>query len=1720
MRRTKLFRAALLTLALLLLLGGASGAAFADSADDSAAVGWSVSAKDGEGKDVTLSSAEEVAEKLGEGFALDCGKDGQGAPITAPTVADLRRAGIKITPPAGYTIGSVLLVAEGGEPASGSRSLLSLASPSLAGGNAVTLPAAIFADDYDAAAVGCVFNGSADKYILQIVLDRVAPAEQITLQYGAGTMASSLGDTALVSGGNTAVFPLSSGAASGQIASLDTAVADTALRSFGKRFTGWKLVLPNGASTLLAGGESFSLSCSAALEAQWEDVIVFTFTGGEKFYDGTPLIGSYSQIGRVKDGDELTIPEDALTLSRTDAGESNATLDLSRVSVTRGGTDVTAEYEFAVIPAALRVVQRGVTFTVADVNCEYDGSAHAPAAYSVSAGELVKGHSASAVYSGQQTLPGSSTGSAVFTIRDENGSNVTANYNVSVINATISVAVRSEKQPLTVTVRDVEKEYDGSTELKAEYSLSSGSLFGSDRLVAQSFSGSVSGVGTGSVEGSFAVYNAETDVSDNYEITVVPGELTIKPRALVLTADSAEKAFDGTPLTKDGFTLTSGTLAADHSVTAAVTGSQTEAGSSPNKIGEASVKVTDKDGGDVTALYSFRLEDGVLTVKARPITLTALSASKSYDGQPLTSDGFQISSGELVSGHEVTASVTGSQTDPGSSANVIEKNSVKVTDASGKDVTANYEFSLVDGLITVTARSEKQPLTVTIQDVEKEYDGSADVKADYSLSSGSLFGSDRLVAQSFSGSISGVGTGSVEGSFAVYSAQKDMSDNYAITVVPGKLRIKPRALVLTADSAQKEYDGAPLTKDGFTLTSGTLAAGHSITASVIGSQTEVGSSANVIEKSSVKITDASGKDVTANYTFSLVDGSITVTTRSKGTPLTVTIQDVEKDYDGSADVKAEFSLTSGSLFSGDRLVAQSFSGSISGAGTGSVEGSFAVYNGETDVSGNYEITVVPGKLTIKPRALVLTADSAKKEYDGEPLVSESCQISAGELVDGHKLTASVTGSQTVPGSSANVIGKSSVKITDASGKDVTANYTLSLVDGSITVTARSKKAPLTVTIKDTQKEYDGGTDVNAEYSLSSGSLLGSDRLAAQSFSGSISSVGTGSVKGSFTVFNGETDVSENYEISVVPGKLTIKPRALVLTADSAEKAFDGTPLTKDGFTLTSGTLMADHLVTATVTGSQTEVGSSANKIGAATVKVTDKDGKNVTGLYSIRLVDGTLTVKSVSAPTAITITMKDAEKVYDGTALSSKEYTISSGSLAEGDTLVLGTVTGEQTDAGSSSVTAAFTVKNGEKDVTSMYTITVVSGKLTVKERPITVTAASASKVFDGRALTANSYQISTGELVKGHKLTASVTGSQTALGSSANIVDKSSVKITDASGKDVTANYSVTTAAGTLTVNRDPVTAITLTVGDGSKVYDGKPYRFIDADIRVSSGSLPAGYKIEATFNPEAPVDVGKYDVTIKSVTIRNAAGADVTSQFNITRAKGSFTITARPLVIETKAANKVYDGTALTERSTPTITGRAEGHQVTLRITGSQTKVGSSENTVADVKITDKESGANVTKNYAISYQYGLLTVSEAVEGSAEAGSYKWVNGSSGTLYIRFDHAYDGFEGLQVDGKDVDRSNYTSSSGSTDIWLKSAYLNTLSSGTHTLTAKYAGGETVKTSFSVEGKRTTRTGDNSRLGLWLLILATALVAFFAAAWYLFLGKNRRWKKKSAKKNK
>ena len=129
---------------------------------------------------------------------------------------------------------------------------------------------------------------------------------------------------------------------------------------------------------------------------------------------------------------------------------------------------------------------------------------------------------------------------------------------------------------------------------------------------------------------------------------------------------------------------------------------------------------------------------------------------------------------------------------------------------------------------------------------------------------------------------------------------------------------------------------------------------------------------------------------------------------------------------------------------------------------------------------------------------------------------------------------------------------------------------------------------------------------------------------------------------------GPTSVTQNYKpkFQVV---LRITSRPLTLTAASATKVYDGTPLTNNSFTVTS-TLGDGDAVSATVNGTLTCLGEADNVIDAATVQVMHDNGNgtftDVTSDYTpVTLVDGLLKVTPVTTgffcPASITITLRE-----------------------------------------------------------------------------------------------------------------------------------------------------------------------------------------------------------------------------------------------------------------------------------------------------------------------------------------------------------------------------------------------------------------------------------------------------------------------------------------------
>ena len=110
--------------------------------------------------------------------------------------------------------------------------------------------------------------------------------------------------------------------------------------------------------------------------------------------------------------------------------------------------------------------------------------------------------------------------------------------------------------------------------------------------------------------------------------------------------------------------------------------------------------------------FEDRTGEGTVTITPRPLTITAGSASKRHDGQPLTDASYTITGGSLAEEQELTSvTVTGSQTDVGSSANVPSAAVIKTIvpetaeAQTPREVTANYAITYLNGTLTVTRRS-------------------------------------------------------------------------------------------------------------------------------------------------------------------------------------------------------------------------------------------------------------------------------------------------------------------------------------------------------------------------------------------------------------------------------------------------------------------------------------------------------------------------------------------------------------------------------------------------------------------------------------------------------------------------------------------------------------------------------------------------------------------------------------------------------------------------------------------------------------------------------------------------------------------------------------------------------------------------------------------------------------------------------------------------------
>ena len=348
-------------------------------------------------------------------------------------------------------------------------------------------------------------------------------------------------------------------------------------------------------------------------------------------------------------------------------------------------------------------------------------------------------------------------------------------------------------------------------------------------------------------------------------------------------------------------------------------------------------------------------------------------------------------------------------------------------------------------------------------------------------------------------------------------------------------------------------------------------------------------------------------------------------------------------------------------------------------------------------------------------------------------------------------------------------------------------------EGRLEVTANAEKVVVTIRENSATFPYDGEAKTAEGYEVAgiSSALYKEGDFA---FAGDAAhKVATGTDAGDYDMgllpgdFENRSANFSNVVFAIEDGQLTILPATLTVTTHGASKPYDGTALTASGEI--SGFVNGETASFAT-TGSQTLVGTSVNSYAIAW------DGTAKESNYNV--VEGAIgTLEVTPSQVAINVTPHGGSKVYDGKPLTSADIDVDN--LPAGFTLEAATK-GSITDAGELLAeidTPTIVIRNAAgEDVTAQFSnVTCGKAPLVVTKRPVTVTSATDSKVYDGVALTKHKAMVTAGSLVEGESFGYDFTGAQTAVGTSDNTF---TVKAGANTSLD---NYEITQVNGTLTV-------------------------------------------------------------------------------------------------------------------------------------------------------------------------------------------------------------------------------------------------------------------------------------------------------------------------------
>ncbi|PTR01411.1 gliding motility-associated-like protein [Mucilaginibacter yixingensis] len=1001
--------------------------------------------------------------------------------------------------------------------------------------------------------------------------------------------------------------------------------------------------------------------------------LTVTATGVNKTYDGTATATVNFSDNRVT-GDTFTTSSTA-NFNNKNVGPGK-TINVTGISIS-GGKSANYTLSNTTASASAAITAKAINVTAQTDSKGYDATTSSSVAPVVDA--LATGDAIATAPVQNFDTPAKGTGKTLtpsgLIINDgNNGDNYAVSY---VTNTTGTITARA----ITVTAGTKTKTY-GSIDPALTYSITTGSLAGAD-----AFTGALART-TGEAVGSYPINQGTLALSSNYTLTYVGANLSITQFALTITATGPLKSY-GTALTAgtSATNFTAGATVGSEAVTSvtltpdAAGLSATTAAGSPYVVTPSAATGTN---GFSAANYNINYVayNGTVSTTSQTITFNAL-ANATYGDTPITLTG-AASSGLAVS---YASSNTAVATVSGSTLTVVGAGTTTITASQAGN--SNYTAATsVPQTLTVNARA----ITVTAAAQSKTY-GAVDPVLTYSVTTGSLVGTDA-----FTGTLTR-DAGQNVGVYAIKQGSLALSSNYALTYAGANLTIGKASLTIKPDNQSRAYGAA-----NPTLTVGYTGLVNGDVASSLTTQPTVTTTAiNTSPVGSYAI-NASGA-ASGNYNISYTAGSLSVTQAA----LTITATGPLKSYGTALTAgTSTTNFTAGTTANGETVTSVTLTPDAAGLSATTAAGSPYVVtpSAATGANGfsaaNYNVNYVAYNGTVSTTSQTITFSALANATYGDAPITLTGTASSGLTVS---YASSNTAVATVSGNKVTILSAGTTTITASQAGN--SNYTAAAnVPQTLTVNPRA----VTVIAAAQTKVY-GTTDPALTYSISSGTLVGSD-----AFTGALTR-NAGQNVGTYAITQGTLTLGGNYALTYTGANLTITKAALNITANNQTKVYGAAnPALTVAY---SGFVNGDNSAALTTQPTVVTTATASSAVGSYPITASGA----ASGNYNISYTAGALTVTNAT----LTIAANNQTKVYGA---ANPALTVSYTGFVNGDTQAsLTTQPTVVTTATTASGVNTYPITASGAAIAN-YTIAYTAGTLTVTKAPLTVTADNKSRLF------------------------------------------------------------------------------------------------------------------------------------------------------------------------------------------------------------------------------------------------------------------------------------------------------------------------------------------------------------------------------------------------------